>query len=67
MKNVKELRDMTVEELKKQEASLRESLFKFRYQLKNNMLDSPMKMPETKRQIARILTIIREKEASAEK
>lgn len=58
----KELREMTVEELRKQDASLREALFKMRYQNKNNMLDDTQKIVKSKRDIARILTIIKEKE-----
>ena len=59
-----ELRDMSVEELQTKLTELKEELFNLRFQLAINQLDNPMKIVETKKTIARILTVLREKELS---
>ena len=56
-----ELRKMSSEELTKQLNELKEELFRLRFQLKINKLDNPNKIPETKRNIARVLTVLNEK------
>ena len=62
----KELRQMTLKELHKQEAALRESIFKMKYQIRNNMLEDTQKMPDARKDIARIKTILHEKTQPAE-
>ena len=58
----KELRNKTVKELEHELYSLKENLFKLRYQAKTGRLEKPSIMRQLKRDIARIHTIIKEKE-----
>ena len=53
---------MTVEQLNEKLTSLKKDLFFLRMQHATNQLDNPLKIAETKRDIARIKTVIREKE-----
>ena len=57
-----EARAMTVEQLNEELASLKKDLFFLRMQHATNQLDNPLKLAETKRDIARVKTVIREKE-----
>ena len=57
-----ELRDKTQEELQKELGELKSELFKLRFQLATNQLENPMKLKDVKRSIARIKTIMRERE-----
>jgi large subunit ribosomal protein L29 len=57
----KELRAMTNEELNEKLKELKAELFNLRFQLAINQLDNPNKITETKRDIARVLTILQEK------
>jgi large subunit ribosomal protein L29 len=57
-----EIRERSVEELKTQEADLRRELFKARIQNHTNQLDSTAKLQKLKRDIARINTVLRERE-----
>ena len=57
-----EARAMTVEQLNEKLASLKKDLFFVRMQHATNQLDNPLKLAETKRDIARVKTVIREKE-----
>ncbi|MBM7853834.1 large subunit ribosomal protein L29 [Desulfohalotomaculum tongense] len=58
----KELRELTNEELNKKLDESKDELFKLRFQLATGQLDNPMKIKEVRRKIARIKTIIRERE-----
>ena len=53
---------MSVEQLNEKLDSLKKDLFFLRMQHATNQLDNPLKIAETKRDIARIKTVIREKE-----
>ena len=57
-----EVRAMTVEQLNEKLDSLKKDLFFLRMQHATNQLDNPHKIAETKRDIARVKTVIREKE-----
>ncbi len=59
---VKELRDMTDTELKKKLVDTKDELFRLRFQMATGQLDNPMKLKEVRRGIARVQTIIRERE-----
>ena len=61
--NAKELRDMTVEQLNSKLGELKEELFNLRFQLAINQLDKPHKITEVKHEIARVMTVLREKNA----
>ncbi len=63
----KELRDLTDEELRQQEAELRRKLFTLRLQIATGQQDNTAALKETKRDIARILTILRERELARER
>ena len=56
-----ELRKLSSEDLNKKLNELKEELFRLRFQLQINQLDNPNKIPETKRNIARVLTVMNEK------
>ena len=55
-----ELNKMTAEELN---AKLKEELFNLRFQLEIKQLDNPHKITEVKHDIARVMTVLREKNA----
>lgn len=63
--NAKEIREKTPEELNKELAGLKDELFHLRFQHAINQLDNPMRLKAVKRDIARVKTILREKEAQA--
>lgn len=56
------LRDMTVDELQVQLRELKEELFNLRFQHATAQLDNPLRLREVRRTIARVKTILREKE-----
>ena len=56
-----------VRELNKQLLELKNELFNLRFQHAVNQLDTPQKIVETKKTIAKILTVLREKEIAANK
>jgi large subunit ribosomal protein L29 len=60
-----ELRDLSLEELKKRLSDEQESLANLRFQLATSQLESPIKVRTVRRDIAKIKTMIREKEQSA--
>ena len=57
-----EVRAMSVAELNTQLDALKKDLFMLRMQHATNQLDNPQKLVQTKRDIARVKTMIREKE-----
>ena len=59
-----ELRDKSTAELEAQLTSLKKDLFFLRMQHATNQLDNPLKIQTVKKDIARIKTIIREKETN---
>ena len=61
MKNNK-LKDMSSPELEKELSELKSELFKLRFSLATNGLDNPLKVREVKKDIARIKTILRQRE-----
>ncbi len=59
---VNEIRDYTDMELNQKLGELKEELFNLRFQLATNQLDNPRVITDVKRSIARIKTILRERE-----
>jgi len=57
----KELRNFSIDELKKKERDLRRELFNLRFQLAKGELQNVKRINAVKKDIARILTIITEK------
>jgi large subunit ribosomal protein L29 len=60
-----ELREMTSEELLESLDEAREEKFNLRFQLATNQLDNTARIKEVKKEIARILTVMREQENNA--
>ena len=58
------VREMGAEELRAKERELAEQLFKLRVQQSIGQLDNALKLRETRREIARVKTVIREKQVS---
>lgn len=57
-----EIREKSAIELNEELVDLKEELFKLRFQHATNQLDNPMKLKNVKRDIARVRTILRERE-----
>ena len=60
--NIKEVRDKSTEELKKTLEELKAELFDLRFQRATGSIENPMRIREIKKTIARILTVLKEKE-----
>ena len=61
--NAKEIRQMTVEELNAKLKELKSELFNLRFQHAVNQLENPPKIADVKKDIARVMTILHEKNA----
>lgn len=59
---VKKLRDVSVEELRNQENQLKEQMFRLRFQWSMGQTETLNKMRQLRKDRARMLTIIREKQ-----
>ncbi len=57
-----ELRALSIAELRQKEKELRKELMEMRFQKSIGRLDNPAKYRQLKRDLARVLTVIREKE-----
>ena len=66
MMKANELRDKTTAELAAQLTSLKKDLFFLRMQHATNQLDNPLKIQSVKKDIARVKTILRERELRTE-
>ena len=58
----KEVREMTDQELEKKAQELKGELFNLRFQLATGQLDNPMRIKQVRKSIARIKTVLRERE-----
>ena len=58
-----ELRAMSAEDLATKLADLKQELFNLRFQHALNQLDNPHKIADVKRDIARVMTVLGEKNA----
>ena len=63
-KEIKEILSLSVEKLAEKLQDLKKDLFMLRMQHATNQLDNPMQIAAVKKDIARIKTIIREKETN---
>ena len=59
---LKKMREMTVAELNAELTKQKNELFNLRFQHVTGQLENPVKMRDVKKDIARIKTVIREKE-----
>jgi large subunit ribosomal protein L29 len=60
------VRELSVADLKGKQKELQEQLFRLRLQKSIGQLDDGLKIRQTRREIARVLTILREKTAGAQ-
>jgi len=63
--NVEEMRELTVDELRAREKELDDQLFRLRIQKSMGQLEAPVKVREVRKDLARVKTIVREKELAA--
>lgn len=63
--NVKEIRDMSNEELDKEVVSLKEELYNLRFAQATGSLENPARMKDIRKTIARIKTVQTERKAAA--
>ncbi|UCF07151.1 MAG: 50S ribosomal protein L29 [bacterium] len=61
-----ELRELTLEELRMREEELTEELARQKIQLSIKRLDNPLQVRNTRRELARVKTILNEKKKAAE-
>lgn len=59
---VKEIRNLTTAELEQQTKTLKDELFNLRFQLATGQLDNPGRIREVRKGIARVKTVLRERE-----
>ena len=61
--NIKEVKDKTSEELKKTLEEYKVELFDLRFARATGSIENPMRIRELKKSIARILTVLKERES----
>jgi large subunit ribosomal protein L29 len=59
----KEIRDRSDDELRKALGDLEEQLFKLRFQKSTGQIENPIKIREVRKDIARVLTVMGERQA----
>jgi large subunit ribosomal protein L29 len=65
--DAKELRDLTIDELREKLRQFKEELFNLRFQNAIGQLGNTSRIKEVRRTIARVLTVMREKEIPSER
>ena len=63
--NVTEIRELSVDVLRDREKELDDQLFRLRIQKSMGQLEAPAKVREVRRDLARVKTILREKETAS--
>lgn len=58
--STRELRELSREELRMRESELRQELFNLRFQHGTRQLENTARIPQVKREIARVLTLLSE-------
>jgi large subunit ribosomal protein L29 len=61
-----QLREKTVDELRRHEETLREQIFKLRFQKATGQGENPQKIGTVRKELARVLTVIRERTGTGE-
>ncbi len=64
---IRQLRDMSDDELRRERHELRRALFNLRLQKAIGQLEKPHKLGEARRDLARVLTLLRQRELAAAK
>ena len=62
MMKINKINEMSSPELENELSELKTELFKLRFSLATNGLDNPMRIKEVKKDIARIKTVLRQRE-----
>jgi large subunit ribosomal protein L29 len=62
-----EARNLNSEELEDRLRELREELFNFQFRLVTQQIENPIRMRHIRREIARILTVVHERELAAKR
>ena len=60
-----QLRDKSVQELREQESTLREQIFKLRFQQATGQAENPQRVALVRKELARVLTVLREKSGAS--
>jgi large subunit ribosomal protein L29 len=63
----KELRDLSADDLRQKQAELRDEISHLKLKRATSRLENPMKLRESKRDLARVETVLREKALAGEK
>ena len=58
-----ELRELTADELRQREREMEDQIFRMRIQKSMGQLEVPMKIRNTRRELARVKTVLRQKSA----
>lgn len=61
-----ELKEQTLEEMSTRLKDLKEELFNLKFQHATGQLENPMRLPALKKDIARVMTVLRAKELVAQ-
>ncbi len=67
MATASEIRELTVDELKRRASELRENIFNMRIKHRTGALESSADIGKTRKDLARVLTVLSEKERAAAK
>ena len=59
---IQDIRDLSTQELEEKIKDLKEELFNLRFQNATNQLDNPVRIASVKKDIARVKTVLKEKE-----
>ena len=59
----RELKELTIDELKQKDKDIKEEYFNMKFQLSTNQLANTAKLKQTGKDIARIKTVLKEKES----
>lgn len=59
---IQDIRDLSTQELEDKIRDLKEELFNLRFQNATNQLDNPMRIVSVKKDIAKVKTVLKEKE-----
>ncbi len=62
----KEVHELSTDELTRKVNDLKDELFKLRFQLATGHLENPMRIRDVKKSIARVKTVLRERELKAQ-
>ena len=61
----KAIREMSADDMNTRVAELREEMFNLQFRNTMKQLDNPLKIRESRREMARLLTVLKEKESAA--